>query len=268
MERLGTGWMGVILELEGVCIEWPDYGNLGLLAWEQLAQEEGKSPPPKWALRKAEGMKNEQVIQEVFCWTRDPMAVRRLAKRKEELLSELLGDRKPMIPPGVMNLLDTLQKNSVPVALVSGSPEGRVKEALELAGMATQFEVVVTAEDVYRGRPDPEAYFYAAQRIRRPPARCVVVGNSNLSVEAAHEAGMKCVALAGRHPVYELTAADLVARNLGELAFVNLKQLFRLEEQRLPQGDEEDAALTEEEEFEFEDDLPLTATAVIDRPRW
>jgi hypothetical protein len=61
MERLGTGWMGVILELEGVCIEWPDYGNLGLRAWEQLAQEEGKSPPPKWALRRAEGMKNEQV---------------------------------------------------------------------------------------------------------------------------------------------------------------------------------------------------------------
>ncbi len=53
--------MGVILELEGVCIEWPDYGNLGLRAWEQLAQEEGKSPPPKWALRRAEGMKNEQV---------------------------------------------------------------------------------------------------------------------------------------------------------------------------------------------------------------
>lgn len=51
----------------------------------------------------------------------------------------------------------------VPVALVSASPESRVKEALELAGMATQFEVVVTAEDVYRGRPDPEGYLFAAQ---------------------------------------------------------------------------------------------------------
>lgn len=62
MERLGTGWMGVILELEGVCIEWPDYCNLGLCAWEQLAQDEGKTPPAKWALRRAEGMKNEQVL--------------------------------------------------------------------------------------------------------------------------------------------------------------------------------------------------------------
>lgn len=53
--------MGAILELEGVLLEWPDYGNLGLHAWEQLAQELGKPPPPKWALRRAEGMKNEQV---------------------------------------------------------------------------------------------------------------------------------------------------------------------------------------------------------------
>ena len=66
MERLGTGWMGVILELEGVCLEYPDYGNLGLAAWEQLAQEEGRSPPPKWALRRAEGMKNEQARR--FFW--------------------------------------------------------------------------------------------------------------------------------------------------------------------------------------------------------
>lgn len=60
LQRLGTGWMGVILELEGVCVEY-EYGDVSDRAWLQLAQEEGKPPPPIWALRKAEGMKNEQV---------------------------------------------------------------------------------------------------------------------------------------------------------------------------------------------------------------
>ena len=55
-------------------------------------------------------------------------------------------------------------------------------------------------------------------------------GNSNQSVEAAREAGMAAVVVAGRVPVYELTAADLVVRQLDELSFVNLKQLFRNEE--------------------------------------
>jgi hypothetical protein len=47
---------------------------------------------------------------------------------------------------------------------------------------------------------------------------------------AALQVGMKCVALAGRHPVYELSAADLVVRDLAQLSFINLKQLFAAEE--------------------------------------
>jgi hypothetical protein len=58
--RLGTNWMGVIFELEGVCVDY-EYGDIGVRSWLQLAVEEGKTPPPQWALKKAEGMKNEQV---------------------------------------------------------------------------------------------------------------------------------------------------------------------------------------------------------------
>ena len=60
LERLGTAWMGVILELEGVCVEY-EYGDVATRSWQQLAEEEGKTSPPIWALKKAEGMKNEQV---------------------------------------------------------------------------------------------------------------------------------------------------------------------------------------------------------------
>jgi 5-amino-6-(5-phospho-D-ribitylamino)uracil phosphatase len=52
-----------------------------------------------------------------------------------------------------------------------------VVPTLDRLGLTGEFEAVVTAEDVYRGRPDPEAYLYAAQQIGRPPARCVVVGS-------------------------------------------------------------------------------------------
>ena len=60
MERLGTGWMGVVMELDGVCVDY-EYGDVSARAWQQLSSEEGKSLPPMWALKKAEGMKNEQV---------------------------------------------------------------------------------------------------------------------------------------------------------------------------------------------------------------
>ena len=54
-----------------------------------------------------------QVIQEVFCWTRLPMEVRRLAARKEDLFRELLGDTVPAMPPGAAHLLALLQKHNV-----------------------------------------------------------------------------------------------------------------------------------------------------------
>lgn len=59
MERLGTAWFGTIFELDGVCVEY-ECGD-GSRSWQQLAAEEGKPPPPLWALKKSQGMKNEQV---------------------------------------------------------------------------------------------------------------------------------------------------------------------------------------------------------------
>lgn len=198
-----------------------------------------------------------QVVTEVFNWTRNPVEARRLAARREAVLGDMLGGRKPLVPPGVTQLMDILQRNQVgagalhalsccggravggwgmmrrslllsccrvpsacqhialspsspsacstlyppqpstlptappapqaPLALVSSAPEARVVPVLEAAGLLPRFDAVVTADDVYRGKPDPEGFLYAAQKIQRPPLRCVVIGASNLSIEAAHE---------------------------------------------------------------------------------
>ena len=71
-----------------------------------------------------------------------------------------------------------------------------------------------------------------------------------------------CVAVAGRHPVFELTAADLVVRSLSELSFINLKQLFRMEEGVMPHS--EDGLETEEEEEQGSS--ALTTVQLMDRP--
>ena len=67
----------------------------------------------------------------------------------------------------------------VPAGVVSSAPEARMRSALAATGLEHAFQTVVTGDDVYRGRPDPEAYLFAAQQLGRPTVRCVVVGNSN-----------------------------------------------------------------------------------------
>lgn len=98
------------------------------------------------------------------------------------------------------------------------------------AGLSTYVDAIISGDDVSRGRPDPEPYLYAALAIERPTLRCVVIGSANTSVEAAHDVSMQCIAIATQRPMYELSAADLVARQLEEISVQNLKQLFRMEE--------------------------------------
>lgn len=240
-KRMGTDWMGVILDYERVMVE--DTTNLHTEAWLRLAEEEVKPRPLTHSLKRAALMKAEQAIAEVLCWGREPTYVRRLAQRKIEIYEELLGDWRPAQMPGVRELLETLKTHQVPVAVCS---TGRnVVDDLKQLGLETYISDVIAADDVERCQPDPEAYAYAAQRIGRPPVRCIVVGAGNQSFEAAHDCGMQCVAVAGQGPLYELSAADLVVKQLQDISFVNFKQLFTLEEGIEPQMEPEEEVETE-----------------------
>ncbi|GMH09392.1 hypothetical protein Nepgr_011233 [Nepenthes gracilis] len=242
-ERMGCGWLGAIFEWEGVVIEGSP--ELEKQAWLSLSQEEGKSPPPAFILWRIEGMKNEQAISEVLCWSRDPAELRRLASRKEEIYQSLLGGIY-RLRSGSWEFVNILMAYKIPMALVSTRPRKTMETAIQATGIEGCFSAIVAAEDVHRGKPDPEMFLYAAQLLSLIPERCIVFGNSNLTVEAAHDVHMKCVAVASKHPVYELGAADLVVRKLDELSIVDLKNLADIESPEF-QSSEPELEMEEEE---------------------
>lgn len=255
-ERMGCGWLGAIFEWEGVIIE--DNPDTERQAWLALSQEEGKPPPPAFILRRIEGMKNEQAISEVLCWSRDPAQLRRMAARKEEIYQALRGGIY-QLRAGSREFVNILMHYKIPMALVSTRPRKTLETAMGTIGIEGYFNVIVAAEDVHRGKPDPEMFVYAAQLLQFIPERCIVFGNSNQTVEAAHDARMKCVAVASKHPVYELGAADLVVRRLDELSVVDLKNLTATES----------AEYEPELELEEEDDDSSSSTlAAIDDGSW
>ncbi|PWZ38237.1 5-amino-6-(5-phospho-D-ribitylamino)uracil phosphatase, chloroplastic [Zea mays] len=259
LERMGCGWLGVIFEWEGVIVE--DDAELERQAWLTLAQEEGKSPPPAFVLRRVEGMKNEQAISEVLCWSRDPSELRRLALRKDEIHSSLRGGSYHQMRNGSREFMSTLANYKIPIAVVTTRPRKVIEEAIEAVGVRSFFDAVVTAEDVYRGKPDPEMFLYAAQLLSFIPERCIVFGNSNSAVEAAHDARMKCVAVASKHKIYELSAADLVVKQLDELSVIDLKNLADIESPEF--------GMEPEPEMEEEEEVPPPSTSVgIDDLFW
>jgi beta-phosphoglucomutase-like phosphatase (HAD superfamily) len=97
---------------------------------------------------------------------------------------------------------------------------------LDKLGRAAQFSAVVTGADVTRGKPDPQVFQLAAERLGVHASACVVVEDAVHGVEAARRAGMKAVALAGTSPREAFGHADRVVESLREITPANLRELL------------------------------------------
>lgn len=80
--------------------------------------------------------------------------------------------------------------------------------------------VMICAEDLSRGKPDPEGYLTAALRLGRASKDCIVIEDAPAGIEAAHNAGMHVIAIAATYPADQLSAADLVVERLTDLTAV------------------------------------------------
>jgi mannitol-1-/sugar-/sorbitol-6-phosphatase len=80
--------------------------------------------------------------------------------------------------------------------------------------------VMICAEDISRGKPDPEGYLTAAMRLGQPPKDCIVIEDAPAGIEAAHNAGMRVIAIASTYPADGLSAADIVVERLADLSSI------------------------------------------------
>uniref|UniRef100_A0ACD5USC4 Uncharacterized protein n=1 Tax=Avena sativa TaxID=4498 RepID=A0ACD5USC4_AVESA len=220
---MASNRFGVILEWEGVVMENDD-PDLEPRVWYVLSLEEAKSFPPDAVLKQIEGMKTDQAISEVLTWSKGPEEIKRLAARKEVIYQKLRG-RFYQLRPGVLDFLNTLVEFDIPIAITASRPRTTLEEGLKAVGLQGYFDAVVAAEDFRRGKPEGEMFEVAAEQLGLEPDACLVMGNSNLTTESAHTAGMRCVAVASRHPAYELHAANHVVRWLDQLSVVDLQRL-------------------------------------------
>ena len=105
----------------------------------------------------------------------------------------------------------------VPVAVVSGAYRREIEPVLEFAGLAECVTVLVAADDVRRGKPDPEGYVRALAALGDglAPPHVVAFEDTEAGVASARGAGLRCLAVRGTHPDERLVAADGIADAIG-----------------------------------------------------
>ncbi len=209
---VSTSELGFIFDWDGVVI---DSHAQHEESWRMLFEELGR-PMPEGFFKKTFGMRNQQIIPAWFDFVKadDVAEIARLGDRKEVLYREILR-RDGIEPlPGVVTLLKELKSLGIPRVVGSSTPRKNVGVVSEIAGLEGLFDNFVTAEDVTAGKPDPQVFVKAAGKIGREPAKCVVIEDAHVGIEAGKSGGMKVLAVATTHPAASLHGADAVFPNL------------------------------------------------------
>jgi HAD superfamily hydrolase (TIGR01509 family) len=103
--------------------------------------------------------------------------------RSDEMFREGLP-----LKPGTIQLLDALREADCPMAVVTSTSRRTAERHLTFGGIRARFDILVTCDDVARGKPSPDIYLLAAARLGVRPQACVVVEDSNPGIAAAHAA--------------------------------------------------------------------------------
>lgn len=210
----------VIWDMDGVLV---DSGEAHYAAWTRLFQEEG-IPYSREQFLQTFGQRNDRILRTLLGSDLPEERLRELDARKEVYYRELIPSRVRLLP-GAGELLRALREAGARQAVGSSGPRANVEATLASLGLRPFFQALVAAEDVAEGKPAPDVFLVAAERLGVPPRRCVVLEDAAVGVQAALAAGMRCLAVATTRPPKELSAAHRVVMDLLEVRAEDLHRM-------------------------------------------
>ena len=212
----------VIFDLDGVIV---DSHPAHMQAWRTFFHSLGLNISDKDLLFVLEGQKREDILRH-FLGNLTADQVRHYGAKKEELFRDSVQQLKTI--PGLAEFLNCLETSGIPMALASSASRGRAEYILDELEIRRRFAVIITGDDVARGKPDPAIFRLAAQSLGVDPGSVLVCEDAVSGVEAAKEAGMKCLAIAanGRGPLLEKAGADWIIPDFTAASLDDLRSLF------------------------------------------
>lgn len=155
-----------------------------------------------------------------------------LINKKEEIFDSI-AKKQSTIYDGVVEFVESLKADSIRLAICSGASLMDITTMLEGTVLTDAFEVIVSADDVTRGKPDPEPYLLTLKRLNEnlsnlTSSNCVVIEDTYGGIKAAKAAGLKCVAVSNTYDAESLKEhADLVVDRLDMVSVGHLEELLQ-----------------------------------------
>jgi beta-phosphoglucomutase len=219
----------VVWDLDGVIVDSAEAHNA---SWVAMAREFGVPYDPRRDFARIFGRHNTDIIGSMWN-VKDPEQIQRMAEVKERWFRKYAASLRPL--PGVIELMEELARSGWKQAIGSSAPMENIRLLVSAAGVDKYMQAIVSGDDVSKGKPDPQVFLMAFERLGVDPRNGVVIEDAPAGIQAGLRAGAATVGVATTQPpeVLREAGAHLVVNSLTELSLRDLEELVQRQRRRL-----------------------------------
>jgi beta-phosphoglucomutase len=202
------GSRAVLWDLDGTLVDSEEFH---WLSWRDTLRAEGVDLTYEQFLASF-GQRNDRILA-TWLPAMDPERARRIGDDKEAEYRRLVEAHGLQPLPGARAWLVALREAGWKQSIASSAPGQNVITMLRVLGLESHLDAIVSAEDVTIGKPDPQVFLKAAEKLATAPGRCIVVEDAAAGVEGGRRGGMRTIGVT-RNGTLD---ADLVVQSLEQL---------------------------------------------------
>ncbi|MCZ6681158.1 MAG: HAD family phosphatase [Candidatus Poribacteria bacterium] len=193
----------VIFDMDGLML---DTENISRNAWHRALADWNYTIPDEVYLQ-AIGRTIQGTAQVFRAGLGEDFPFDKVRQRKRQYVDEHIAEHGIPIKPGLLELIDRIDELPLPKAVASSTEKELVIQKLTITRLIERFDAIIGGDEIQNGKPAPDIFLAAAERLDVPPERCMVLEDSDAGVQAAHAAGMIPIAVPDLKPPSPETAA-------------------------------------------------------------
>ncbi len=205
----------IIFDLDGLVL---DTETGFIQAWKQTAQHL-QLPIPANFWQYLSGLNASKVMQQLLQLNLVEFDLTKFQQLSADFWRQNVQQQGLPIKTGFQELLALIQQLQIPYALATNSPMKNANECLQLAGLETAFEVIISAEQVEHPKPAADVFLQAAQQLNTPIEHCLILEDSLVGIQAAQTAGGIAVLIPSVYPICSelITLSPYICADLSEI---------------------------------------------------
>jgi beta-phosphoglucomutase len=211
----------IIFDFNGVIIKDE---RLHQESWRYICQKYRFTLSEEEFIHKVFGRTEAETFEFLF---KKPLSLEALEKLSAERVQYVKSLIKNIgLTQGFKSFLEQLKSYNIPIGIATSSRRPYLNYVLTVYHLSYLFDVIVSAEDIQKGKPDPEIYIKTAQLLHVKPEKCIVFEDSLSGISSAKSAGMHVIAISTTHNANELRGADQMIEDFSEMSMEKIAKVI------------------------------------------